>query len=155
MLHNTAATLPGIKGLFFCLADCTKSIQASLKCDLWTFAVAFFFLFINVSCTQTREEITPLCPPPIIDHMVIISASLEHCRLFVCLFFYRLKAPHSVKPHSLPLSAASQARTNHCHWALSDRTDARRWGEITKTRVGVAFGLFFSGRKEQKNLILM
>lgn len=81
--------------------------------------------------------------------MVIISASLEHCRLFVC-FFYWLKAPRSVKSHSLPLSAASQARTNHCHWALSDRTDARRWGEITKTRVGVAFGLFFSSRKEQK-----
>lgn len=52
--------------------------------------------------------------------------------------------------HSLPLSAASHARTNHCHWALSDRADAWRWGEITKTSVGVAFSLFSFRRKERK-----
>lgn len=52
--------------------------------------------------------------------------------------------------HSLPLSAASHARTNHCHWALSDRTDTWGWGEITKTCVGVDFGLFSFCRKDRK-----
>lgn len=44
--------------------------------------------------------------------------------------------------HNLPLSAASHARTNHCHRALSDRAAAWGSGEITKTSVGVAFSLF-------------
>lgn len=85
---------------------------------------------------------------PVIDHMVIIATSLEYHRLFV---LHRLKALCSVKPYTAPpLSAASHERTNHCHWALSARTDTWEWGEITKTCVGVAFGLFSFCRKERK-----
>lgn len=52
--------------------------------------------------------------------------------------------------HSLPLYAASRARTNHRHWAFPDMADAWGRGEITRKSVGVAFSLFSFCRKGRK-----
>lgn len=57
--------------------------------------------------------------------------------------------------HNLPLSAASHARTNHCHRALSDRAAAWGSGEITKTSVGVAFSLFSFCREKKRRATLL